>query len=41
MTLVLEFKKIESQDKTKYSTFDSSSEEETVMNENDIDDTFE
>ena len=32
-TLVLEFKKIESDDKTKYSTFYSSSKAETVINE--------
>ena len=40
-TLVLEFKKIESDDKTKYDTFYSHSKAETIINESDIDDVFE
>ena len=40
-TLVLVFKKIESQDKTKYNTFYSNSKAEIDINENGIDDVFE
>ena len=40
-TLVLEFKKIESDDKTEYDTFCSNSKAETTFNESDIDDVFE
>ena len=40
-TLVLEFKKIENDDETKYSTFYSNSKAETIIDENDIDDIFE
>ena len=40
-TLVLVFKQIESDDKTKYDTFCSHSKVETVINESDIDDKFE
>ena len=40
-TLVLVFKKIESEDKTKYDNFYSSSKAEITMNESDIDDVFE
>ena len=40
-TLVLKFKKIESYDETKYNTFYSSSNVETIINESDIDDIFE
>ena len=40
-TLVLVFKKIESEDKTKYDTFYSHSKAKTVINESDIDDVFE
>ena len=40
-TLVLEFKKIENDDKTNYSSFYSNPKEETVVNESDIDDVFE
>ena len=40
-TLVLTFKKIESDDKTKYFTFYSHSEPETIINEIDIDNVFE
>ena len=36
-TLVLVFKKIESEDKTKYYTFYSNSKAEIIINENDID----
>ena len=39
--LVLMFKKIESEDKTKYENFYSSSEAEIVINESDIDDVFQ
>ena len=40
-TLILVFKKIESEDKTKYDTFYSSSKAEIIFNESDIDDVFE
>ena len=40
-TLVLRFKKIESDDKTKYGTFYSNSKVETIINESDTDDVFE
>ena len=40
-TLVLVFQKIESKDETKYCTFYSNSNAETIINENDIDDVFE
>ena len=39
--LALEFKKIETDDKTKYDTLYSNSKVETIINENDIDDVFE
>ena len=39
--LVLEFKKIESEDKTKYDTFYSNSKAEIIINESDIDDVFQ
>ena len=39
--LVLRFKKIQSDDKTPYSTFHSNSKAETIINESDIDDVFE
>ena len=39
-TLVLVFKKIESEDKTKYDTFYSHSKAEKIINESDIDDMF-
>ena len=39
--LVLQFKKIQSDDKILYSTFYSNSKAETFINENDIDDVFE
>ena len=39
--LVLEFKKTESNEKTKYIIFYSNSKAETVINESDIDDVFE
>ena len=39
-TLVLLFKKIESEDKAKYNTFCSHSKAETIINESDIDDVF-
>ena len=39
-TLVLVFKKIESDDKTKYDTFHSHSKAEIILNERDIDDVF-
>ena len=39
-TLVLVFKKKESDDETKYDTFYSSSKVETIINESDIDDVF-
>ena len=40
-TLVLEFRKIQSDDKTQYSTFYSHSKSETIVNESDIDDVLE
>ena len=40
-TLVLAFKKIESQDKTKYDNFYGSSKVEIIINETDIDDVFQ
>ena len=40
-TLVLVFKKIESDDKTRYDTFYSDSKAEIIINESDIDDVFE
>ena len=40
-TLVLEFKKIEKDNETKYSTFYSNSKAKPVINESDIDDVFE
>ena len=40
-TLSLVFKKIESQDKTKYGTFYSHSKAEAIINESDIDDVLE
>ena len=40
-TLVLAFKKIESEDKTKYDTLYSNSKPEVIINESDIDDEFE
>ena len=40
-TLVLEFKKIEVDDETKYGIFSLSSKAETVINESDINDVFE
>ena len=40
-TMILEFKKIESDDATNYSTFYSNSKTETIINESDIDDIFE
>ena len=40
-TLVLVFKKIESEDKTKYDTFFSSSKAEIIINESEIDDLFQ
>ena len=40
-TLVLVFKKIESEDKTKYDNFYSSSKDEIIINESDIDDVFQ
>ena len=40
-TLVLVFKKIESEDKTKYDNFLSSSKSETIINESDIGNVFE
>ena len=39
-TLILEFKKIENYDKTKYDTFYLHSEAETIINETDTDDVF-
>ena len=39
--LVLVLKKIESKDKTKYDNFHSSSKAEIIINESDIDDTFQ
>ena len=40
-TLLLEFKDLESDDETKHSTFYSSLNTKTVINESDIDDAFE
>ena len=40
-TLVSEFKKIESDGKTKYNTFYSNSKAKTIINESNIDDAFE
>ena len=40
-TLVLVFKKIENEDKTKYDNFNSGSKAEIIINENDIDDVFQ
>ena len=40
-TLVLVFKKIENEDKTKYDNFYSSSKAEIIINESDIDDMFQ
>ena len=40
-TLDLVFKKIKSQDKTKFDNFHSSSKAEIIINESDIDDIFE
>ena len=40
-TLVLEFKKIESDDKIKCNTFCLNSKAETIINESDMDDVFE
>ena len=40
-TLVLVFKKIESEDKTKYDNFYSSSKAEIIIDESDIDDVFQ
>ena len=40
-TLVFVFKKIESEDKTKYDTFYSHSKAETITNENYTDDVFQ
>ena len=40
-TLVLLFKKTESEDKTKYDNFYSSSKGEIIINESDIDDVFQ
>ena len=39
-TLVLEFKKIEKDNKTKYSTSYLNSKAEAILNESDIDDIF-
>ena len=39
--IVLEFKKIERDDKTKYNTFYSNSKAETIINKSNIDDVFE
>ena len=41
ITLVLVFKKIESEDKTKYASFYSSSKAEIIINESDIDKVFQ
>ena len=41
LTLVLVFKKIESDDKTKYDNFYSNSKVEMIINDSDIDDVFE
>ena len=40
-TLVLVFKNIESEDKTKYNTLYLNSKAEIIINESDIDDVFE
>ena len=40
-TLVSEFKKIESEGKTKYDNFYSSSKAKIIINESDIDDMFQ
>ena len=40
-TLVIEFKKFESDDATKYITLYSNSKAETIINESDIDDVFD
>ena len=40
-TLVLVFKKIESEDKTKFENFYSRSKSEVIINEGDIDDVFQ
>ena len=40
-TLVSEFKKIESEGKTKYDNFYSISKAKIIINESDIDDTFQ
>ena len=40
-TLVLVFKKIESEEETKYGNFYSSSKAEVITNKNDIDDVFQ
>ena len=40
-TLVLMFKKMESEDKTKYDNFYSSSKAEIIISENDIDGVYE
>ena len=40
-TLVLEFKKIENDDETKFTTIYFNSKAETIINETDIDDVFE
>ena len=40
-TLVLMFKKIENEDKTKYDNFYSSSKVEIIINESDTDDVFQ
>ena len=40
-TLILEFKKIQSNDKTLYRTFYSNSKADTIVNEGDINDVFE
>ena len=40
-TLVLVLKKIESEDKTKYDNFYSSSKAEIIINKSDIDDVFQ
>ena len=41
LTLVLVFKKIKSDDKTKYDNFYSNSKAEMIINDSDIDDVFE
>ena len=40
-TLVLMFKKIENEDKTKYDNFYPNSKAEIIINESDIDDVFQ